>query len=269
MKPAMALAALVLFAAADASAGDDAPPPVPPNKLAGMRFYLEDFAKKVADGHFDPLEYFEADPVSIAFVTKDHLLIEWGQESQDCAFSVIPDANPPADSNESYVLKLSCDSSIKLAHWSWLGPGRARTDIVWKEPEVMVHVEGSFDDLKTEYQRRLTEKSLAELAGRYKDLSGKALLVLGGNGQASMDGVAYKVEVVECLTPGKVGIADGSPTRLTCLKLVDDASDIVVFGVKHSGNDHLLEQGRILWDLFPDGPLFERTPDGRRLLSVR
>lgn len=257
----------LVFAVRALGADAVAPTDLPPNKLAGTRFYMEDFASKVHEGHFDPLEYFEADPVSITFVTKNRVLINWGHESQDCSFSTIPDLGTPADSTSSYVLKLSCEASTKLAHWSWLGPGRVRTDIVWKKPEVMVYVEGSFDDLVAQYQHRLTEKSLAELAGKYRDLSGKALLTISASGQATLEGASYKVDVVECLMPGKGELADGSPARLTCLKLIDKQDNSLVFGVQSSGTAHLLEEGHILWDLFPDGPLFEKAPDGKRLLS--
>jgi hypothetical protein len=223
-----------------------------PAELHGVRFYDRDFAAKVQSGAFNPFEFVDHRPVSVAFTSPGQLEIDWGQETEMCGVRA---TGGPLD----FELLLDCSGTPRTARWTWLEPGRARTDLAYDDPEVMFQLPQSFDQLRIEHEARFAERKLSELAGTYRDLEGN-LAILGADGIISLAGGSYRVSVLECLNRS----GPAAMPHVPCLRLETGRGPVVLGALPADAGAVLVEGEMLDEEQSPEGRAFRPHPDARR-----
>jgi hypothetical protein len=223
-----------------------------PAELGGARFYDADFAAKVYGGAFDPFEFWDHRPVSVFFSAPSAVEIDWGREVEHC--TIRAEGGPV-----EFDLALDCGGTPRSAHWTWIEQGRVRTDLAYDEPELMIQMPQSYDELQAEHARSFAEKKLTELAGTYKDLDGNAA-ILAADGTLALGDSRFRVEVLECLNRS----GPGAMPRVACLR-VEGRGEPLLLGALPADNGAVLVEGRLLGaEESRDGRAFQPSPSARR-----
>jgi hypothetical protein len=192
----------------------------------------------------------------VQFPTPGAVIIDWGQESESCAFS----AN---GSGSEWVLAMDCSGTPKLGRWTWIGEGRARSVLASDEPEVMVFLPHSFAEIITLHEKRFAEKKLPELVGVYWDSAGNELR-LGADGTVTVGRDRFRATVLECLYTG----AAAQMPHVPCLRLEDSVGRSLILAALPADSGAVLVEGSLPEETEVEGRAFQALPHARRFLRA-
>ena len=236
---------------------------VDPARLANARFYEQEAAESIRKQTIDPLEHLDGVPWMAHFAKPGRLQLDYGQESETCAFTA--EAGAPG----AWTLWLRCGGAPRKAAWTWLDAARARTDLFDAgRPEgqerrtvEVQRIDKAFNAVLAEIERKFSDRAMAELAGKWADGAG-AQLVLPKSGSASFDGARWAARVLTC-QPDQ----EKPKRRARCLELAGPEEKSVVFAALEEAGALKLVEGTIPPD--PAGRWFERLSGGRALSRVK
>jgi hypothetical protein len=235
-----------------------------PSKVAHARFYEKAAAESIRKGTLDPNEYLDGTPWQVEFQKPGRLQVVLGQETESCTVAAEEAGKP----ENAWTLSLKCSSGSQTATWTWLDDKRAETDLFdagrpkgsQRKTVEVVRLDREFNALLAEVESKFSERSLAALAGTWKDDAG-AKLLLPAKGSAALDGGRWHARVLSCpLDPAK------PKEQVRCLELTGPEEKSVFFAAMPAEKGaFVLVEGNVPPD--PAGRFFEKKEGGRRLVK--
>ncbi len=236
-----------------------------PATLAGETYYLASELDEL-EHHFDPDHWVDGEPMRIDFDAPGKVSLSYAQEGDDCTFTATGTGK-----RTTYLLSLSCKAgSLARAHWTWVGPGRAKTSLLSNDatPELLKEVAlrktpVDIKALQAAFDGRYASAQLPKLVGTYQDGKGVTLTV-ASDGTATLAGTAIKLALKRCSAEPPL------PATAPCLARLPPEGEpqvgsTVFFAVEQEGHV-VLEEGRFGSDVayFP----FESVPHARKFARV-